>query len=132
MMLVNTLPVQCLVYCKSLFILNRQISIPQVAQSNDTLGKVAMPSTSKEDLPKDEDSVSGIPRSLSDSTHPLHLLPTIDGMNTYPAHKRHASLGTTPGRMFPTHARSSSMDKRYAYEGFLFQNISMLLKSHVK
>jgi len=91
-----------------------QISIPQFAQPNDTQGKLAMPSTSKEDISKDDDSISGIPRSLSDSTHPLHLLPTIDGMNTYPVHKRHASLGTTPGRIFPTHARSSSMDKRFA------------------
>ena len=88
-----------------------------------------MPSTSKEDIPKDDDSISGIPRSLSDSTHPLHLLPTIDGMNTYPVHKRHASLGTTPGRIFPTHARSSSMDKRYEFVAFLFQDISMLLRA---
>lgn len=98
-------------YC---FLLRSQIAKPQLLGSSvEPPGKALHSTTSKEELPKEDEPNSGIPRSFSDSTQAGHLLPPMDGMNTYPIHKRHASVGTQSGRIaLPTHTRSSSMDKR--------------------
>eukprot|EP00795_Rhopilema_esculentum_P006336 gene6336-11769_t len=92
-----------------------QVSKPQVASAaiSDVAGKVPTPSSSKDDIPKDDEQFKSIPRSFSDSSQPNHLLPPMDGMSTFPLHKRHASVGNQPGRIsLPTHTRSGSMDKR--------------------
>ena len=93
-------------------ILCSQIAKPQILTSPQEAQVTG--SVSKEDI-AEEDS-SKIPRTFSDSSQGSHMgmmLPPMDGLSTFPFHKRNASAGSQPARIsIATHARSSSVDRR--------------------
>lgn len=94
-----------------------QIAKPQILTSPQEAQVTG--SVSKEDI-AEEDS-SKIPRTFSDSSQGSHMgmmLPPMDGLSTFPFHKRNASAGSQPARIsIATHARSSSVDRRYGSTG---------------
>ncbi len=67
---------------------------------------------SKEEISKGSgEELAKIPRSFSDSTQGAHMLPPMDGLSTFPLHKRNASVGSQARISIVSHSKTS-IDKR--------------------
>lgn len=87
---------------------------PQIAKP-DVLGSShdaqILVTGSKEDVT--EEDLSKIPRSFSDSSQG-HMLPPMDGLSTFPLHKRNASAGS---RISISSHSKTSIEKRFGSSG---------------